>query len=106
MAAPNPDDLSAFMDRHQVDWDQAEAALTIVSAMASAYTRGRGFVDGVPGDDVRAVILSAAARLLTDPGQITERQEMGPFRVAYADHTVSWSTAELSVLNRYRVRAR
>ncbi|ODR06936.1 hypothetical protein BHQ15_12300 [Mycolicibacillus koreensis] len=106
MGAPTGADLSAFTGR-DVSGEQATAVISVVTAMANAYTRGRGFTAGEPNNEVRAVILSAAARLVADPSQITDEQVMGPFRVSYnTDHAVAWSTAELAVLNRYRERAR
>jgi len=105
MAAPTADDLSAFVGR-EVDAGQANAVLGIVSAMASGYTRGQGFASGDPAPDVKAVILSASARLLADTSQIIQSEQMGPFVTQYVgDHAVQWSTAELYVLNRYRVMA-
>lgn len=104
MAAPTVADLGSFTGR-ELSADQANAVLSVVTAMASAYTRGQGFTDGVPNGDVRAAILSAAARLVADPVQITDSESMGPFRVSYAEHSAQWSTAELYVLNRYRQNA-
>lgn len=105
MAAPTAADLSAFTGQ-ELSADQANAVIQVVTALASAYTRGRGFTAGEPNSDIRAVILTAAARLFTDTSQIVQSQQMGPFVTQYAgDHSVQWSTAELYVLNRYRVRA-
>ncbi|EHB53655.1 hypothetical protein MycrhDRAFT_4118 [Mycolicibacterium rhodesiae JS60] len=104
MAAPTADDLAAFMGR-EINADQAGAVLQIVSALAASYTRGVGFTAGEPdSDDIRAVILTAAARRLTDPTQTVTDRTMGPFSTSY--QTVDgWTTWELCVLNRYRVRA-
>lgn len=104
MAAPTTDDLGAFLGR-EIDAGQATAVLGIVSAMAAGYTRGQGFTEGEPGPDVRAVILSASARLIADTSQITSEEAMGPFSVSYRAGFDGWSAAELAVLNRYRVRA-
>lgn len=104
MAAPTAADLSSFMGR-DLNADHADALIRVVKAQASAYTRGRGFIDGEPNGDVWSVILSASARLVADPTQIADSESMGPFRVSYAEHSAQWSTAELYVLNRYRERA-
>lgn len=104
MAAPTASELGAFVGR-EVNGDQAEAVIAIVSALASAYTRGRGFTGGEPGSDIRAVILAASARLLTDTSQITAEHSMGPFSVSYRPNN-GWTAMELYVLNRYRERAR
>jgi hypothetical protein len=86
---------------------QADAVISVVTALASAYTRGQGFTAGEPNSsDIRAVILSASARLITDTSQITADRAMGPFSVSYRTGFDGWSTAELYVLNRYRERAR
>lgn len=63
MAAPTVSDLGALTGR-TVSEEQGTAVLSIATAMASAYTRGPGFTDGVPNDEIRAVILTASARLI------------------------------------------
>lgn len=82
----------------------AEAHLPLVYAFVRAYTRGGGFSDDVgPGDDVRAVIITACARLVTNPEQVS----------AYTIGDVSerpavlngFTLPELAVLHRYRRRA-
>ena len=72
----------------------------IVTAMARAYTRERGFLGGSPLEDVAAVIVTATARLVANPEQIANTS--GPFSVAGG--FTGWSLAELFVLNRYRKR--
>ncbi|AYE94822.1 hypothetical protein C0J29_08540 [Mycobacterium paragordonae] len=104
MAAPTASELGAFVGR-ELDGGQATAVLGIVSAMAASYTRGQGYSDGEPNADVRAVILSASARLLADTSQIVSEEAVGPFSVSYRAGFDGWSVAELAVLNRYRVRA-
>lgn len=112
MAAPTATDLTTFVGK-EVPEDQAEAfaaraeaVIAIVSAMASSYTRGKGFTGGEPNNDVRAVILTASARLLTDTSQITSEHVMGPFSVRFRNGFEGWTVNELYVLNRYRERAR
>ncbi|WP_078344624.1 hypothetical protein [Mycobacteroides chelonae] len=104
MGAPTVSDLSAFMGK-PVDTAQGDAVIGMVTEMARAYTRGRGFSPD-PGDDVVAVILSASARVLMNPSQIVSNETMGPFAVSYRGGFDGWTTAELYVLNGYRVRAR
>jgi hypothetical protein len=104
VAAPTASELGAFVGR-EVNAEQADAVISVVTAQASAYTRGQGFTDGEPNTDVRAVILSASARLITDATQITSQRQMGPFSVAYRTGFDGWSTSELYTLNRYRQRA-
>lgn len=105
MGAPTADDLSAFIGQ-TVNADQADAVISVVAALASAYTRGKGFTAGEPDNAVRAVILSASARLIADTSQIKSGEQMGPFQVSYRAGFDGWSTAELATLNRYRERAR
>lgn len=102
MAAPTASDLATLMGT-EVDSGQATAVIGIVTAMASAYTRGLGFTAGEPDSDVRAVILTASARLLRNPSALAA-ESMGPFAITHGPE-FGWTTAELSVLNRYRVRA-
>ncbi|MEZ0359892.1 hypothetical protein [Mycobacterium sp. SA01] len=103
MAAPTADDLAALTGG-EVNADQAEAVLAIVSALAASYTRGQGFTNGEPAGDLRAVILSASLRRLTDPTATVTDRQMGPFRTSYRPGD-GWSTWELLTLNRYRQRA-
>lgn len=78
-----------------------EAAVDQITAMARAYTRGRGFVDGEPNDDISAVIVVASARLHANVGQIGADMGQRSVRAGFQ----GWSMAELGVLHRYRVRA-
>ncbi|WP_221634676.1 hypothetical protein [Nocardioides luti] len=68
--------------------------------MARSYTRDRGFDGADPFDDVAAVITTATARLLANPGQVGNTA--GPFTVAGG--FTGWSLPETFVLNRYRKR--
>lgn len=71
--------------------------------MARAYTRGGGFAQtGEPAEDVAAVITTATARLVSNPGQLDE-QRVGPFSIRGG--FTGWSLAETFVLTRYRKRA-
>jgi hypothetical protein len=89
-----------------VDTGQATSVLAVVTSMASAYTRGVGFTEGVPNSDISAVILTAAARLISHAQQVQSWEVFGPATASFAASPVTWSTAELLVLNRYRVMAR
>ena len=104
MAAPTTNDLATYVGQ-AVNEDQAEAVIAVVSALAASYTRGAGFTDGVPADDLWAVILSASARRLADTSGIVGEERMGPFAVSYQPNSGGWSTSELVTLNRYRQRA-
>lgn len=80
--------------------------IPIITVMARAYTRGRGFDDdGDPNDEVAAVIATAAARLAANPtGLQSKRIDDVEYRYSLAS-SFSWTLAEQAVLNRYRVTA-
>lgn len=98
-------DLQALM---KVDFtgdalEQAQLVLDMASSWARVVS-GRAWPDaptGVP-DDVRAVVLQAARRELTNPEKIIERS-MGPFSVKFsAPPDGFFSPAELAILKRFR----
>lgn len=103
MAAPTGADIAAFLGQGD---DLTLAALadqhvTIVTAMARAYTRGQGFTDAEPNDDIAAVITTATARLVANPEQINTTTGS----VAVNGGFTGWTLAETFVLNRYRKKA-
>ncbi|GAA4754046.1 hypothetical protein GCM10023217_26970 [Gordonia alkaliphila] len=106
--APSGQDVAAFLGK---ETDPGAVALAeqhvqIVTAMARAYTRGRGFsAAGDPSEDVAAVITTATARLVTNPGQLAYDQSAGQFSTSVRDSFAGWTLAELFVLNRYRRKA-
>ncbi|MDM2350221.1 Uncharacterised protein [Mycobacteroides abscessus subsp. abscessus] len=101
MAAPTGDDLLAFL----ADATKADQIVGTVTQLAKGYTRGKGFdASGVPADDLRAIILTASARLYANPKGLLA-DTMGPFQVQFGPDHFSWTVAELFVLNRYRERA-
>ncbi|WP_028476098.1 hypothetical protein [Nocardia sp. CNY236] len=77
----------------------------ITTALASAYTRGEGFTDGEPNDDIAAVITTATARLVANPVQLQHLDTVGPFTEQFSSAFRGWNLAETFVLNRYRKRA-
>lgn len=100
-----PGDVVAFLGRTGDATAIALAAehLPIVAQMVNAYTRGRGFVDGVAGDDLAAVIVSSCARSVANP-EHTISQETGPFSIRQGIFQ-GWTLPELAILHRYRRRA-
>lgn len=107
MAAPTYTDLADFLGR-PVNEQQGQAVLGVVSAMAGAYTRNLGFDDdGIPNDDIRAVILSASARLVTPSAnsQLDVSESHGPSSVRVSGAPIAWSVSERFVLDRYRKKA-
>lgn len=104
MPAPTYLELAALLGR-TVESEQGSAVLQVITAMAKAYTRDQGFTNGEPNEDIRAVILTAAARLLSNPSGLMIDEMEGPAMVAYRSAFTGWTVAEYYVLNRYRVRA-
>ena len=101
---PIPPDVAAFLgqDGDAATVALAEQALPIVTAMARSYTRDRGFTGLDPAEDVAAVLVTATARMITNPGQIAyDLDGLASVRGGFT----GWSLAELFVLNRYRKRA-
>ena len=100
MAAVTAADVAAFLGQGS---DPTVVALAgehvpIITAMASAYTRGVGFTDGTPNEEIAAVITTATARLVAHPTQIEQRIGETYTRAGFS----GWTLAETFVLNRYR----
>ena len=104
MSAPTYSDLGALLGR-DVDATQGQAVLSICTSQVSAYTRGNGFEDGVPNDELRGVILLAALRFIANPELIQKSVSRGPESVDFRGGFVGFTVGELQTLNRYRVRA-
>lgn len=110
---PTPADVVAFLGPGstaavEAMTERAATHLPIVTSMARAYTRDRGFTPaGQPHQDVAHVIIASTARLVSNPRMLTEdshaiddasgTERMTPF--------TGWTLPELAVLNRYRKRA-
>ncbi len=100
---PNGQHVAAFLGAGE-DPDliaRCEQAVPVVSAFATAYTRGAGFVSGTPAADLDAVITAATARLVANPEQIVTTVGGVTTGAGFS----GWSLAESFVLNRYRKRA-
>lgn len=80
----------------------AEEHLRVVTTFVKAYTRGNGFSDGVPGDDLRDVIIAVTARYMVNPQQHL-REQIGTQSVTYA-RLDGFTLPEQAVLHRYRRR--
>jgi len=73
MPTPTPTALADYTGT-TVNATQATAVIGVVKAMVSAHTRGVGFTDGEPNDELSSVILSVRARLLMNTtGTVRER---------------------------------
>lgn len=106
MAAPTALDVALFLGR---DGDTkvlvlAGEHLPVVTEFVRAYTRDRGFDPdtGEPAPDVAAVIVSAAARLVENPANVTA-SAIGPFSERPGT-LEGWTLPELAVLHRHRRR--
>jgi hypothetical protein len=108
MPEATPDALTQLLGQQAPDdtaEDRLNGVMSIVTAMVKAYTRGAGFTDGDPAEDLQAVILTATARLLLNPSQIPFREQMGAFSIDYRGGFIGFTLPELFVLNSYRERA-
>lgn len=103
--AVSAEDVVAFMDLDQNDEQAvalAQSALTVITAIARAYTRGNGFhEDGTYDDGIGAVLTTATARTMSNPAQVPNT--VGT--VTVNGGFVGWTMAERYVLDSYRVRA-
>ena len=103
--AVEPDQVAAFLGRpgDAATYDTAEQAIPIVTVMVKAYVRGTG--EWEPNDELEAVIVTAAARMVSKSGQLPYEHTAGPFTNSLRGAFTGWTLAELAVLNRYRRRA-
>lgn len=82
------------------------AAISQITVMARAYTRGNGFdIDGEPCDELAAVIVTAAARLAANGSGTMYRKKVDDVEIEFRSSFQGWTLAEMAVLNRYRVTA-
>ncbi len=81
------------------------AAVAQITVMVRAYTRGRGFDEDEPNDELAAVITTAAARLAVNGSGVGFRTKVNDVEEEWRTGFTGWTLAELAVLNRYRVTA-
>lgn len=105
MALPLVADVLAFLGQPAGEGGdaQVQSHLDTATAMVRAYVRDNGFLGGLPGDDLAAVIVSSAARSYRNPTLDTQ-QTAGPFTHSPGLFK-GWTLPELAVLHRYRTRA-
>lgn len=103
-------DVVTFMGREGDTWLAGLAAqhVPIMAELVNAYVRGRGPIRTGLGlgefnfpPDLRAVVITASARLLTNPAQLESESSDG---YAARGSFSSFSLAEQAVLHRYRRR--
>lgn len=81
--------------------DLAAARVPIVTTYVRALTRGQGFVNGEPNDELAAVITTAAAREINiSPG--IQREELGTYNAYYGPNASEFSLRELMIIRSYR----
>lgn len=100
-------ELMEFMQGDPVAPEVARIAIEGAGAMVAAYCRGR-HVDrlGNPRPGVSAVVITAAARIAANPGQVSRTDRAGNFTRIRGEGFSGFTLAEQQVLNRYRKRAR
>lgn len=81
----------------------AAQAVPVVTAMAKAYVRGGS--EWEPNDELDAVIVTATARMVSNPSGLAQDHAVGPYSHSLRGAFQGWTLAELFVLNRYRKRA-
>lgn len=103
--AVDADQVAAFLGKPEdaATLATAEQAIPIVTVMVRAYVRGNG--DWEPNEEVEAVIVTAAARMVSNPSGLSHDETAGPFTRSVRGAFQGWTLAELFVLNRYRKRA-
>lgn len=101
-----PEQVLLFLGRSESDpfFGPVEQAIPIITTMVKAYVRGTG-ADWEPNEELDAVIVTATARLVTNPTQLQSDTTAGPFTQSVRGSFTGWTLAELAVLNRYRRRA-
>lgn len=103
--AVEPDQVAVFLGKPEdaAILATAEQAIPIVTVMVRAYVRGGAGWE--PNEELEAVIVTAAARMVTNPGQLPIDLTTGAFGQSIRGAFQGWTLAELFVLNRYRKRA-
>jgi hypothetical protein len=103
MALPTGTDIAAYLGRTQDSGflEQARVAAQAAYEFARGYCRGRGFEDDedLPGD-LRMVVITAGARLATNPNML--RAEQAESYASNSGPDGFWAPMELVVLKRYR----
>lgn len=99
--------LVRFMDTHKIDQGTAQQCIDVVSAMVSAYCRGRERMSsGAAKPGISAVVLAASARLAANPLQVSYRDQAGSISRSRQGSFQGFSLAEQYILNRYRKRSK
>lgn len=102
-----PDKLAQFAPDDYAGEDEAQLHIDTAIALIEGYTRGNhANATGELRNGISSVILTVAARLQANPGQITRRDQAGSFSTHRGPGFNGFTLAELAILNRYRKRAK
>lgn len=82
----------------------AQIHVGIVTDLARAYTRGKGFLNNEPNNEIASVITLATARVVVNPEQ-NKREQIADYQVTPGT-LYGWTLTEVMVLNRYRQKAK
>lgn len=105
-ALVTPEALQGFTPDDNLTDDVAALAVESATALVDAYTRGRHLDrGGKPRPGVTTVVLTVAARIGANPGQVSRQDQAGSFMSRRGVGFTGFTLAELAVLNRYRKRA-
>ncbi|MBV5244179.1 hypothetical protein KUF57_11595 [Mycolicibacterium sp. PAM1] len=81
----------------------AAQAIPVVTTMVKAYVRGGEAWEA--NEELDAVIVTASARMVSNPSGLSHDDTAGPFTRSIRGAFQGWTLVELFVLNRYRKRA-
>lgn len=86
--------------------ESAATAIQLAHGLIGAYCRGRHLNRaGNYRPGVREVALTVAARILSNPGQVSTQVQVGAVNIRKGAGFSGFTIVELAVLNRYRKRA-
>ena len=105
-AAPTGAEVASFLDMPgQEATARADKVVPEIVAFVRAYTRGRGFApDGTMAPEISAVVLTVAARAMTNPSGLGQTIITGPFTETMAGWQ-GFNLMERLTLDRWRVKA-
>lgn len=84
--------------------EQGNAALNVATQAVKAYVRGGP--SWAPNGEESSVILTAAARLVSNPSQLGRSETLGPQSASWRGGFEGFTLGERITLDRYRVTAR
>lgn len=103
---PTGEHLQQFMGDTPIEASTAATSIDAATALVDGYTRSNHLDhDGTPRPGVAHVVLTVAARIAANPGQVSYRVSAGAFSKQVGKGFSGFTLAELSILNRYRKRA-